>query len=461
MRSACQRLAGSSAVVLGSVAVVLPLLSGVPAHAVSTTPALAKDAVTAPARPVAGPGAVEGAVEEAGATLVAPQAAHPVTPQVDEVQVRDVDRSGDPDLAAVSDPEPVTGYGIVGATWQGHEPGTLALQVRTLDNGDWSDWQPLPWDDEHAPDPGTEEARNARVGTDPVVVGDVDQVQVRATSASGEAPRDLELSVVDPGVSAADDDPVAPTTTAGTSRAGTATAAGPVAFSASESALSARAAVNNPPGVRAPKPRIRSRKAWGANESLRSGTPSYGTVKAGFVHHTVNANDYTRAEVPAIIRGIYAYHTQSNGWSDIGYNFLVDRFGRIWQGRFGDVNRNVIGAHTYGYNDVAFAMSAIGNYDIKQPSRAMLRAYGKLFGWKLGQYGIAAGARHRVLHGHTFKAINGHRDSNLSSTACPGRYLYAKLPAIRKLAARWQRTGTLRAPSPTNPAPTPKPTPTP
>ena len=94
----------------------------------------------------------------------------------------------------------------------------------------------------------------------------------------------------------------------------------------------------------------------------------YGTIKAGFVHHTVNANDYTAEQVPAIIRGIYAYHTQSRGWSDIGYNFLVDRFGRIWEGRYGGVDRPVVGAHTLNYNEESFAMSAIGNFETAQPS---------------------------------------------------------------------------------------------
>jgi hypothetical protein len=136
---------------------------------------------------------------------------------------------------------------------------------------------------------------------------------------------------------------------------------------------------------------------------------------------------------------------------------VVDRFGRIWQGRFGDVRRNVIGAHTYGYNEVSFAMSAIGNYETAHPPRAILRAYGKMMGWKLGLYGIRAGSRHRELKGHVFRAINGHRDSNLSQTACPGRYLYAKLPAIRRMAVNWQRYGMLRAPD-TSPAPDPAPT---
>nr|MDQ4008649.1 FG-GAP-like repeat-containing protein [Actinomycetota bacterium] len=265
---------------------------------------------------------------------------------------------------------------------------------------------------------------------------------VRATSSSGEAPRDLELSVIDPGTSPADDD--AATVTSPVDTASGRSAATYVSRSATTVRTLAVRAASNPRGVRAPRPRIRSRRAWGANERLRSGSPSYGTVKAGFVHHTVSQNRYTKRKVPSIIRGIYAYHTQSLNWSDIGYNFLVDRFGRIWQGRAGDLSRNVIGAHTYGYNHVAFAMSAIGNFETKEPPRAMLRAYGKLMGWRLGKWGIAAGDRSRYLEGKRFHAINGHRDAG--STACPGKYLYARLPRIRRLARNWQRYGTLTAP---------------
>ncbi|MGH3317275.1 MAG: N-acetylmuramoyl-L-alanine amidase, partial [Nocardioidaceae bacterium] len=328
--------------------------------------------------------------------------ADPVTPRVREVPVPDVDRSGSPRLAAVSAPQPVPGFGVVGATWRGGEPGNLDLQVRTKEAGSWSGWQRLPFDAEHGPDPGSAEARAAtRTGSDPVVVGDVGMVQLRATSASGAAPRDLELSVVDPGQAQTDAaDTVMTTSTLGaastsaatpaaTSAASEATAATSAATSvesvesvesvlfggSASPAVRAAAGVSNPAGVRAPRPRIRTRRAWGANERLRSGRPSYGTVRAGFVHHTVNANGYRRAQVPAIIRGIYAFHTQSNGWSDIGYNFLVDRFGRIWQGRFGDLRRNVIGAHTLGYNHVSFAMSAIGNFETARPSAPMLRAY--------------------------------------------------------------------------------------
>jgi hypothetical protein len=192
----------------------------------------------------------------------------------------------------------------------------------------------------------------------------------------------------------------------------------------------------------APKPFIFSRAQWGANESLRDKSSlRYGTIKTGFIHHTVNANDYTAEQVPALIRGIYAYHTQSRGWSDIGYNFLVDRFGRIWEGRYGGVDRPVVGAHTLGYNEYSFAMSAIGNYDVKEPSQAVLDAYAKLFAWKLSMYGIKADATHLWVKDRYLNAINGHRD--VGQTACPGRYLYAKIPEIRTMAARIQSDAQL------------------
>jgi N-acetylmuramoyl-L-alanine amidase/FG-GAP-like repeat len=460
MRCALPRLAGTSAVVLGSFALVVPMASGLPAAAVVADAApgnggVASSAVTVP--------------RSAPATLVTPVAAEAVTPEVVEVPVPDADAPGAPLRAAQSAPEPVEGFGVVGVTWQGQEPRALQLQVRTEDDGTWSDWQELHHDADHAPDPGTAEARAARTraGTDPLVVGDVDRVQVRATSASGEAPRDLELSVVDPGTSAADAPagPVVESTvgalgTAGT--AGSAMTASRALYTGDSTALASQVAVTNPPGVRAPRPVIRTRRAWGARESLRSGTPDYGTVRAGFVHHTVNANRYSRSQVPAIIRGIYAYHTQSNGWSDIGYNFLIDRFGRIWQGRFGDLRRNVIGAHTYGYNHVSFAASAIGNFEKGRPSPEMIRAYGRLMGWRLGKWGIAAGSLRRILEGRRFKAINGHRDAD--ATACPGLNLYRRIGDIRRVAVSWQRGGTAPAPDPApspDPAPEPEPTPPP
>ena len=358
------------------------------------------------------------------ALLVAPTAARPVTPQVREVLVRP---EASPDGVVTSRPAHSTGFGVVGATWDGATPRGLRVAVRTKSGQVWSAWAPLEIDADHAPDPGSADARSARQGTDPLVVGDVGLVQMRATNRSGRVPADLRLSVVDPGHSPADDD----VTTA---------------------AAGALGAVG-----RASRPVIRSRAAWGANERLRTRRPTFGVVRAGFVHHTVNSNGYSRADVPAIIRGIYAFHTQGRGWSDIGYNFLVDRFGRIWEGRFGGAARNVIGAHTLGYNHLSFAMSAIGNFQTARPSRAMLSAFGRLMAWKLGINGVAAGDRRQRLRGHVLRAISGHRDAG--QTACPGIRLYRRIPAIRSIAVAVQRGGQPPAPPPVPPPPAPTPPP--
>jgi uncharacterized protein with LGFP repeats len=95
-----------------------------------------------------------------------------------------------------------------------------------------------------------------------------------------------------------------------------------------------------------------SRREWGADPRLGDECfePVYGSsVRAVVLHHTVNSNDYSRSDAPAIVRSILAYHTQGQGWCDIGYNFLVDRFGRIYQGRRGGVRLPVRGAHAGDY----------------------------------------------------------------------------------------------------------------
>ena len=335
-------------------------------------------------------------------------------------------------IRVVSGIEPVTGFATVGVTWadgQGIDDDEVLLELRTRDDKVWSGWQEMHADADHAPDPGAEGSK-VRAGTDAVVVGDVDDVQVRVTSTDGTTPQELALAIVDPGEDVA---PVeaAPAIDTGELDAGTTPAA---TYSGDEAVLqsmpAARMAV-------APKPQIFSRAQWGADERLRDKSSlHYGEIQAGFVHHTVNANSYTKEQVPSIMRGIYAYHTQSRGWSDVGYNFLVDRFGQIWEGRYGGVDRPVVGAHTLGYNEEAFAMSAIGNFEEAQPSAAMLEAYSALFAWKLSLHDIAADDPKRWVDDRYLPAINGHRDAG--STACPGKYLYAKLPEIRKRAAAIQ-----------------------
>ncbi|MGB0099656.1 MAG: FG-GAP-like repeat-containing protein [Nocardioides sp.] len=347
-----------------------------------------------------------------------------------------------PEVTSV--PEDVSGYGAVGITWANGEQvaeDDLALSARTRTGDSWSEWVDLEYHDEHGPDPDSAEGRQARPGSEALLVGEVDQVQVRV-AAEDELPTDMRLAVIDPGEDedTAVERPALDTTTMdGTP--GDATADHPAADTAEGAGDEGQSDPADQIELQAasgtPKPKIFSRAQWGANESLRNKSSlSYFEVHAGFVHHTVNANDYTRAEVPALLRSIYAYHTQSRGWSDIGYNFLVDRFGRIWEGRYGGIDRPVVGAHTLGYNENSFAMSAIGNFDVKKPSKAMVEAYGALFAWKLSLHGIDASSTRQAVGSSWFPAVNGHRDAG--STACPGRYLYAKLAKIRKLASNAQ-----------------------
>ena len=333
-----------------------------------------------------------------------------------------------------SRPQSVSGYGAVGVTWaHGQEisEGGIQVLVRTRTGDEWSGWSAIDYHDDHAPDADSAEAGNARPGTDPLIIGDVDQVQVKATAVDGgdgesatALPADLKLAVVEPGT--AED---TETETPAESGAQGETSYDEDFEERGEDAISLRAARTAPA-----MPTIYSRAQWGADESIRNKSAlRYGTVSAGFVHHTVNANDYTEAQVPGILRSIYAYHVKSRGWSDIGYNFLVDRFGRIWEGRYGGVDKNVVGAHTLGYNDYSFAMSAIGNFDVVQPQDVMLRAYGALFAWKLALNGVNPASTAQQVGKKTFQAISGHRDAG--STACPGRYLYAKLATIRSYAS--------------------------
>ncbi len=345
-------------------------------------------------------------------------------------------------------PQAVHGYGAVGVSWAGLAPpeGDLSVEVRTETSGDWSGWSTVPYDPEHGPDPGSREARRARPGTDPLLVGEVDQVQVRV-EAAGAAPSDMRLAVIDPGTAPATRREAPAIDTAALDAPSTTTPGVPATSDAGPRETGGGEDADASMALQAttytPKPKIFSRAQWGADESMRDRSSlHYFEVHAGFVHHTVNANNYTRSQVPSLLRGIYAYHVRVRGWSDIGYNFLVDRFGRIWEGRYGGVDRPVVGAHTLGYNDYSFAMSAIGNYETAHPSEAVLKAYGRLFAWKLSLHGVDASSTRQQVGSTVFRAINGHRDA--ASTACPGRHLYAKLPVIREYAKADQQSWTGR-----------------
>jgi hypothetical protein len=185
-----------------------------------------------------------------------------------------------------------------------------------------------------------------------------------------------------------------------------------------------------------------TREGWGADERLRHGTPKYTTPGAVVVHHTVTSNDYTQAEAASYIRAVYAYHTRSRGWSDIGYNLIVDRFGTVYEGRYGGFDRGVVGAHTAGFNEGTTSVSLLGNYDVVQPPAAVVAAVARAGAWAAERWHFdprstvtlrsAGSPRFRAGTRVTVSRMPGHRD--LGTTACPGRYAYADLPAIRDAA---------------------------
>lgn len=344
-------------------------------------------------------------------------------------------------------PQPVTSGGLVttgelatkpfravGLSWR-HDPAitNLKAEIRVRTDGRWTSWQDVEASDIGA-DRSTDSGRVApRDATEPLWVDHADGVQVRLIAYSGDEPRDLRIELIDPGASAADAHPGPPH---------------PL-----QTAVAAAA-----------QPQIYTRAQWGADESLRLSAcpdgPQYtGPAKVGFVHHTVTGNSYTPADVPAIIRSIYAYHVQGEGWCDIGYNFLVDQFGRIWEGRYGGVDKNVLGAHTGGFNTNSFGVAMIGTFTTAVPPTAMVNAVAALMAWKftinydnpLGTATLVAasfsGSRYAAGTPVTLNVVSGHRDVDL--TDCPGNGGYSVLPTIRRLAAQDMGNSGLVQPSAT------------
>jgi len=297
-------------------------------------------------------------------------------------------------------------YSQVAVTWRGSAP---RVSVRTGPAQPWLALSPLA----DGPDRGSVEGRAGVSGTDLLWTGPRTglDVRVRGTGFS-----DLELVLIEPGSLPSDEGsgPSAPTT-------------------------AARAAVDEPEA--APRPRLYTRKDWGADNSWRNGKPAYLRVlRQVHVHHTATSNRYSRADVPGLIRGMYRYHTKTLGWFDIGYNFLVDRFGRAWIGRSGGPRRLVRGAHTLGFNHASVGIAVIGNLDSREPWGKAVTKLRRLAAWKLdsrdrravGKVWVRSTGSDNYRDGQRVRlpVIDGHRDTN--DTACPGQHLYDRLPGIRR-----------------------------
>ena len=312
-------------------------------------------------------------------------------------------------------------FSLVGVTWsdpRARLDGIVQVRTRSTGSGRWSAWQNLEAD---GGGPGT------RGSSDPLWVGDADAVESRIIGTRRGLPGGVRVDLINPD---------APGPAIARRRAE------PVSTGAERQAPGgARRAVVPLPAR--PVPRMVTRAGWGANESIVKDSPEYtGPIDVFFVHHTASGNGYSCAQSPGIVRGIQAYQVRSRGWDDIGYNFLIDKCGTIFEGRAGGVGRSVLGAHTLGFNANASAIAVIGNYDAIGVSRTVRTSIAAVAAYKLGAYGhapngrvvLTSGGSDRFAKGQrvVLNRISGHRDTG--RTECPGTSLYAQLPAIRAIA---------------------------
>ncbi|MDP8911416.1 MAG: N-acetylmuramoyl-L-alanine amidase, partial [Actinomycetota bacterium] len=193
----------------------------------------------------------------------------------------------------------------------------------------------------------------------------------------------------------------------------------------------------------AASPPIIPRLSWSADEHRRDPVEYAAAARYVVVHHTAGVNTYTRAQAPAIVRAIQRYHVAGNGWNDIGYNFLVDKYGKVFEGRYGGMTRNVVGAHAQGFNHGSAGAALIGNYGSTPVSAAARDALTRLIAWRLDVAHVDARAttiarsggnpRYRAGTPVRLRVVSGHRDAY--PTSCPGSAAYSILPALAETAA--------------------------
>ena len=298
-------------------------------------------------------------------------------------------------------------FAMVGVSWRSPARVRIELRVR-LGGGAWTPWV-LASAGGHAGD-----GRSGLFG-EPLWVGRADQVQLRGASAV-DGVRVHTVPVDGPSV-----------------RPGATTAA----LGLAEPALPAG------PG----QPPIIARSAWAGGRARPRAGPFYGAVELAFVHHTDNLNGYARAEVPAMLLAMFDYHRYVRGYYDIAYNFIIDAFGRIWEGRAGGIDEPVLGAHAGGFNGVSTGIAVLGTFMDSVPPPAALEALERLLAWKLSLHGVPPRGDVRVEVNRAdayytpfrpgqrvlLPRIAGHRDGDL--TDCPGNAFYHRLPAVRSRVA--------------------------
>lgn len=375
-------------------------------------------------------------------------------------------------------------FSLVGVVWDDPDDelhGSVQVRTRAAGTGTWSGWQSVETHNhEHAADPDTPERASGKVrgSTAPLWVGDSDGVEIRvrgeapqhrasAPSPAEQAlPSGLRLELVHPGDEPPPQGPApeGPRNTAMTAETAASSAvnadlapmgaAAIPALSKKETESDLIAARGGPEEGAAkarpyvgPRPRIITRKGWGADERLRERQFGYSkTVKAAFVHHSATGNNYRCSQAGSVLRSIYRYHVKSSGWRDFGYNFAVDKCGNIYEGRAGGVAKPVLGAHTLGFNTNSTGIAVLGSFGSSSPPSAAVKAVARLTAWKLGLHGAnprgktylksGGGNLYRKGTNVRLNVISGHRDG--FATECPGVRLYKKLGTARSSSARLQ-----------------------
>ncbi len=292
-------------------------------------------------------------------------------------------------------------------------PDGTHVAVRSRNASGWSDWTELAASADEAPDG----ARDARPGIGPIWVGEgASQVELALLEGSIDEVRVVTLHVVDD-----------PESTQGVQ-----------GIRASAATTSAAAQTGST--------FIRPRSAWATSEmgwNCSSGPKVMPELRAMVVHHTAGSTEpYLASDVPDILRAIWKYHVRTNGWCDVAYAFFVDRFGGVWEGRQGGIDKAIEGGHTYGFNSDTTSVAQIGHFDKQATPWAMTAATRQLVGWKLGLHGLDPAGTTTATNrsGSTFRGtpngaehptpvVSGHRD--LRDTACPGQNTYDTLPYLR------------------------------
>jgi stage II sporulation protein D len=373
-----------------------------------------------------------------------------------------------PEVVAELSDHATRDFGMLGVTWAaGTAPEDLVVEVRTRTEGEWTAWEGvdlIDLDDEGA----------TRSGTDPIWVGESDGIEVRMLSAA-QQPEDPQVVLIDGGSGLPESGELQLTSSETTVESGETTVA------SGESADPGDGEVVEPPedepavpastgtGV-APMPTIVTRAQWGVDERGQSScsTPVTSSVLKGItLHHTAGANGYTKEQAPGIVRGIHAYHTRSLGWCDMGYNFLVDTFGTVYEGRRGGITKQVRGAHAGNWdaNVYTTGISMMGNFDTVDVPQAMRTSVINLMAWRLSSFGVGPIGKYQI-GSVQLPRISGHRDiyslgvRPATATACPGRYGYAWLNDGTRVRVKNRIEAAKASPSPT-PTPTPSPAPAP